>query len=131
MFLDFEQTLRSEVDFVSFNCDVGVVGKMGGSTSPACAVVEMMLMSQAKHVIGIGASSFTLWAVKMMEVSALDDHDFAGPLMSTCDPQIPSATRLTHSGGGQDVCVRRGRDKSAKPMFGTTEAALLPPIQYC
>ena len=54
----------------------------------------------------------------------------ARTLTPTCD-QIPSATRLTHSGGGMDVCVRRGNDRSAKPMFGTTEAALLPPIQYC
>ena len=67
-FLNFEQTLRQQVEFVSFDCEAGIVGAMGGTTSPACAVVEMMLMSQAKHVIGIGASSFTLWAVKMMQV---------------------------------------------------------------
>lgn len=101
----FSDAVRAQLSTHTINC--GAHGHWDNSV--ACAAIELLIMARSKHLVQVGASSFTKWGTEMMNVS--------------------STTRMGNK-GDQGVCIYHTKAKSTM-KFGKIYSDLVHPITFC
>lgn len=101
----FHDGVQSQLGTRSFDCPAH--GHWDNSV--ACAAIELLIMARSKHLVQVGASSFTKWGTEMMNVS--------------------STTRMGNK-GDQGVCIYQTAAKDTI-KFGQVYSDLVHPITFC
>ena len=103
--LRFSLGVANYLDTVTFDCEA--IGH--AENSVACAAIELLIMARSKHMYQVGASTFSLWALEMM--------------------QEASTTRIGNK-DTQGVCVYDTRQRDTI-KFGQVYTDLVAPITFC
>ena len=103
--LRFTLGVKNGLNTLTFDCE----SNGHADNSVACAAIELLIMARSKHLYQVGASTFSLWALGMM--------------------QEPSTTRIGNK-GQQGVCVYDTRLRDTV-KFGQVYTDLVAPITFC